>query len=134
MNKQSPIIPQTSALHVSTPHDSASKQVAGRADYVDDLPEPEGMLHAYLGLSTKAHAEIVSIDLSAVRAVPGVIAILTRYSKTLKEWAYAGFFFDFVLAALAHYFSGVPSPLPAIVALVLLMTSYALDRKVYGGI
>ena len=63
----------------------------------------------------------------------GVVAILTRYSKTLKEWAYAGFFFDFVLAALAHYFSGVPSPLPAIVALVLLMTSYALDRKVYGG-
>ena len=63
----------------------------------------------------------------------GVIAILTKYSKTLKEWAYAGFFFDFSLAALAHYFSGVPSPLPAIVALVLLMTSYALDRKVYGS-
>ncbi len=61
----------------------------------------------------------------------GVIAILTRYSDTLKEWAYAGFFFDFVLAALAHYFSGVPSPVAAIVALVLLMTSYALSKKVY---
>lgn len=68
-----------------------------------------------------------------VTKVLGVLAILSRYSKTLKEWAYAGFFFDFVLAALAHYFSGVPSPVGAIVALVLLMTSYALDRKIYGG-
>jgi hypothetical protein len=68
-----------------------------------------------------------------VTKILGVIAILTRYSKTLKEWAYAGFFFDFILAALAHYFSGVPSPIGAVVALVLSMTSYALDRKVYGG-
>jgi len=64
-------------LHTSSPHDSAVKQVAGRADYVDDLPEPEGLLHAYLGLSTRAHAEIVSIDLEAVRTAPGVVGILT---------------------------------------------------------
>ena len=64
----------------------------------------------------------------------GVLAILSKYSRTLKEWAYAGFFFDFMLAALAHYFSGVPSPVPAVVALILLMASYALDRKVYGGL
>ena len=75
MNKQSPIT--TSPLHVSTPHDSAIKQVAGRADYIDDLVEPEGTLHAYLGLSTKAHAEIASIDLDAVRKAPGVIGVLT---------------------------------------------------------
>lgn len=68
-----------------------------------------------------------------VTKILGVLAILTKYSRTLKEWAYAGFFFDFVLAFLAHSFSGIPSPLPALVALVLLMTSYALDRKVYGG-
>jgi len=67
-----------------------------------------------------------------VTKILGVVAILTRYSNTLKEWAYAGFFFDFVLAALAHYFSGIPSPIAAIVALVLLITSYALGRKVYG--
>lgn len=60
----------------------------------------------------------------------GAVAILTNYSKTLKEWAYAGFFFDFVLAALAHHFSGVPSSIPAIVAIVLLFISYFLDKKV----
>lgn len=75
MNKQSPIT--TSPLHVSTPHDSAIKQVAGRADYIDDLVEPEGTLHAYLGISTKAHAEIASMNLDAVRQAPGVIGVLT---------------------------------------------------------
>ena len=64
-------------LHESTPHDSAIKQVAGRAEYVDDLTEPEGTLHAYLGLSTRAHAEIASIDLDAVRKAPGVVGVLT---------------------------------------------------------
>lgn len=75
MNKQSPIT--TSPLHVSAPHDSAIKQVAGRADYIDDLVEPEGTLHAYLGISTKAHAEIASMNLDAVRKAPGVIGVLT---------------------------------------------------------
>jgi xanthine dehydrogenase large subunit len=64
-------------LHEATPHDSAIKQVSGRADYVDDLAEPEGTLHAYLGLSTKAHAEIASLDLDAVRKAPGVVGVLT---------------------------------------------------------
>ncbi|MET3898245.1 xanthine dehydrogenase large subunit [Devosia sp. UYZn731] len=75
MNKQAPIL--TSPLHASVKHDSAAKQVAGRADYIDDLVEPEGTLHAYLGLSTKPHAYIVSMDLDAVRRAPGVVAVLT---------------------------------------------------------
>ena len=79
MNKLDVITPTTQGgrLHTSTPHDSAIKQVAGRADYVDDLVEPEGTLHAYLGLSTRAHAEIASIDLEAVREAPGVVGVLT---------------------------------------------------------
>ena len=77
MNKQSPMV-TGSPLHVSNPHDSAIKQVAGRADYVDDLAEPEGTLHAYLGLSTRAHAELASVNLDAVRAAPGVVAVLTH--------------------------------------------------------
>jgi xanthine dehydrogenase large subunit len=64
-------------LHESTPHDSAAKQVAGRAEYVDDLTEPDGTLHVYLGLSSKAHAEIAGLDLEAVRKAPGVVGVLT---------------------------------------------------------
>ena len=35
--------------HQDTIHDSAVKHVTGRADYTDDLAEPHGLLHAYLG-------------------------------------------------------------------------------------
>lgn len=36
----------------------------------------------------------------------GVIAIVSNYSKTLKEWAYSGFFFNFLLALSAHLNAG----------------------------
>ncbi|WP_224817052.1 xanthine dehydrogenase molybdopterin binding subunit [Hasllibacter sp. MH4015] len=58
-------------------HDSAVKHVTGRADYCDDIAEPAGTLHAYLGLSTRAHANLSRVDLDAVRAAPGVIGVLT---------------------------------------------------------
>ena len=64
-------------LSAETPHESAEKHVSGRADYTDDLPLPEGALHAYLGLATVAHGVIRAMDLSAVRAAPGVIDVLT---------------------------------------------------------
>ena len=64
-------------VHASLPHDSALRHVSGTAIYVDDIPEPAGMLHVHLGMSKKAHARIVSMDLSAVRASPGVVVVLT---------------------------------------------------------
>ncbi|MBN9241673.1 MAG: xanthine dehydrogenase molybdopterin binding subunit [Mesorhizobium sp.] len=64
-------------VHASNPHDSAHKHVSGTAVYVDDITEPAGTLHAGLGLATVAHGKIKSIDLSAVKAAPGVVAVLT---------------------------------------------------------
>lgn len=64
-------------MHESRPHDSGPKHVSGRAEYIDDMVEPEGLVHAYLGLSERAHATITGMDLSAVRAAPGVICVLT---------------------------------------------------------
>jgi len=61
----------------SHPHDSAALHVAGAARYVDDLPEPADMLHLAFGQSCEAHARIVSLDLSAVRAAEGVVAVFT---------------------------------------------------------
>ncbi|TAN11565.1 MAG: xanthine dehydrogenase molybdopterin binding subunit [Rhizobiaceae bacterium] len=58
-------------------HDSAHKHVTGTAVYIDDMPEPAGTLHGCLGLSTATHATIRSMDLSAVRAAPGVVDVLT---------------------------------------------------------
>ncbi|WP_281857274.1 xanthine dehydrogenase molybdopterin binding subunit [Litoreibacter halocynthiae] len=65
------------AVNTDLRHDSAIKHVTGRAEYCDDIAEPIGTLHAYLGLSTKAHALLRDVDLSAVRAAPGVIGVLT---------------------------------------------------------
>ncbi|MCO6049923.1 xanthine dehydrogenase molybdopterin binding subunit [Mesorhizobium sp. RP14(2022)] len=58
-------------------HESAHKHVSGTAVYIDDIPEPAGTLHGCLGLSTVAHGRIRAMDLSAVRAAPGVVAVLT---------------------------------------------------------
>lgn len=61
----------------SHPHDSAALHVAGTARYADDEPEPAGMLHLAFGQSKRASAAIVAIDLTAVRASPGVVAVFT---------------------------------------------------------
>ncbi len=58
-------------------HDSAHLHVAGEAAYTDDILEARGTLHAAFGLSQRAHARIRSMDLAAVRAAPGVVAVLT---------------------------------------------------------
>ena len=59
----------------SLPHDAAPLHVTGQARYVDDIPLPGIALHLAFGLSTVAHGEILSMDLSAVRAAPGVVAV-----------------------------------------------------------
>lgn len=58
------------AVHTDRIHDSAIKHVTGTADYTDDIPQPQGTLHAYLGASKVAHATLNSLDLSAVRTAP----------------------------------------------------------------
>jgi xanthine dehydrogenase large subunit len=59
------------------PHDSAHLHVSGGALYTDDIPEIRGTLHAAIGMSERAHARIKSIDLTKVRAAPGVVAVIT---------------------------------------------------------
>ena len=64
-------------VHAPRKHDSADKQVAGAAYYIDDLPEPPGLLHLYAHGSKRAHARITRLDLTAVRRAAGVVAVLT---------------------------------------------------------
>jgi len=59
-------------------HDSAARHVRGSAAYIDDLPEPAGTVHVAPGYAHGAACgPIRSIDLDAVRAVPGVMTVLT---------------------------------------------------------
>ena len=59
------------------PHESAPLHVTGRAAYADDIPEPIGTLHAALGLSPVAHGRLLGVDVAALRALPGVVAVYT---------------------------------------------------------
>ncbi|MCC0078535.1 MAG: xanthine dehydrogenase molybdopterin binding subunit [Rhodobacter sp.] len=65
------------SIHKPLPHDAAPLHVTGEARYVDDIPTPAGTLHLAFGLSTVAHGDITALDLTAVRAAPGVVAVLT---------------------------------------------------------
>ncbi len=62
----------------------------------------------------------------------GIIAILTRRSMLLKEWAYAGFFFNFLLAFTAHLMVGDGGFAAPIVAIILLLVSRVYESKVFG--
>ncbi|HEY1315522.1 MAG TPA: xanthine dehydrogenase molybdopterin binding subunit [Steroidobacteraceae bacterium] len=56
-------------------HDSAALHVSGRAQYCDDIALPANALHAAFGVSPIAHARINRLDLTAVLATSGVVAI-----------------------------------------------------------
>ena len=59
------------------PHESAALHVSGEARYIDDLPEPKGILYAAVGMSSQAHAGLKRVDLTRVREAAGVIAVMT---------------------------------------------------------
>ena len=72
---------------VNTPqvHDSGHKHVTGLAEYADDITEPAGTLHAYIGLSQVAHGEIVELDLSEVLASPGVVETSSAVASSVSD-------------------------------------------------
>ena len=65
----------------------------------------------------------------AVAKALGLIAIWNPNFKALKEWAYAGFFFDFILAFFAHYMIGDGEQTGAIIAMALLLASYIFNKR-----
>lgn len=66
----------------------------------------------------------------ATAKILGLVAIWGNFSKWLKEWAYAGFFFDVTLAFTAHMVAKDGGETFAIVAFISLMTSYFLGKKI----
>ena len=65
----------------------------------------------------------------AIAKILGLIAIWTKKSEMLKEWAYAGFFFDFILATFAHIMINDGEYAAALAALILLLVSYFWEKK-----
>jgi len=65
----------------------------------------------------------------AAAKITGSIVILYNKNKFLKELAYTGFFFNFILAFFAHYMVSEFDPFPSI-SMVLLLISYFTGKKV----
>ncbi|MDT0558250.1 DoxX family protein [Ichthyenterobacterium sp. W332] len=65
----------------------------------------------------------------AIAKVLGIVMLLWRYSKWLTEWAYAGFFFDLLLASAAHYFADHGIGL-SVYTIPFLLISYFLGKEI----
>jgi xanthine dehydrogenase large subunit len=72
-----PLETETAVVHKPLAHDSARLHVSGAATYIDDIREPQGTLHIAIGLADKAAGTLRALDLDAVRAAKGVVAVLT---------------------------------------------------------
>jgi Na+/proline symporter len=59
----------------------------------------------------------------------GVLAIVTKKSETLKNWAYTAFFFNIVLAFFAHVMVRDGMFAGALVGLLFWTLSYTTERK-----
>ena len=65
----------------------------------------------------------------AIAKLLGLFAIWNPNFNSLKEWAYAGFFFNFILATTAHFVVPDGEQVIAIVAIILLLVSYFSAKK-----
>src|SRR4051794_41479229 len=71
----------------SVPRPNLARLTQGRAQYVSDVVLPR-MAHVAFVRSPHAHAKIKSIDASAAKQSPGVIAVVTgpELAKTITPW------------------------------------------------
>ena len=65
----------------------------------------------------------------AVAKLFGLFALWNPNFKVLKEWAYAGFFFAFILAFFAHVMIDDGEQMAALVAFILLIISYIFNKR-----
>lgn len=71
------------------------------------------------------------MTITGAAKILGALALLQTKSRTLKEWAYAGFAIDFIGAGMSTAFAGLgwAGTLPALVMLVVLFGLYALWKQ-----
>ena len=116
-----PDLDEGASVGLALAHDSAARHVRGTAAYIDDLPEPAGTVHVAPGFAGEARGAIRSVDLDAVRAFPGVLAVLTAADIPGANDCSPAFGDDPILAAGEILFHGRwcsrwsprPAPRPA---------------------
>jgi len=98
--------PELETIGKAIAHDSAALHVSGKAAYIDDISEQVGTLHVAPGLAQVAKGKIKSVDLEAVRAAPGVVAVLSVEDIPGKNDCSPGFGGDPILAEEEIKFHG----------------------------
>ncbi|MEC3907964.1 DoxX family protein [Tamlana sp. 2201CG12-4] len=66
----------------------------------------------------------------AIAKLLGLVGVWNPKFKIIKEWAYAGYFYAFILAFFAHYMIGDGQQGGAVLALVALIVSYIFNKKI----
>ena len=71
---------------------------------------------------------------SAILKILGVVVMITGFSRFLKEWVYAAFFFDMVLAFTAHQIAQDGGFIFATIGLIALVISRYFWSKITPGV
>ncbi len=112
-------------IGVSVPRRDGHAKVTGAAQFTVDLDLP-GMAHARLLRSPHAHARIRSIDTSAARQAPGVVAVVTAEDLGDVNLIYGHAVADHPLIATGKVrYAG--EPVAAVIAEDALAADQALD-------
>lgn len=92
-----------------------------------------GLLRVEDGQTVMQHLgyPVYILSILGVAKVLGALALAQPRFRTLKEWAYAGFTINFLGAAASWAFveGTLATVMPPLVALALLLVSYALWKK-----
>ena len=94
---------------------------------VMDLIQPDVAVQMAAKMAIPLHL----LTLIGIWKLLGVVGILQTRSERVREWAYAGFFFDFTGAIWLHSFPGdYVDAVPAAAFLLLLVINYILWARV----
>ncbi len=64
-----------------------------------------------------------------VAQILGIIILIANKGKFLIDWAYAGFFFNLMFAVIAHYMTAKGNGAGAVIGIILLSVTYALNKE-----
>lgn len=84
------------------------------------------------GIKHLGYPEYFGNALVAFKILGALVLIIPRIPRRIKEWAYAGFAFDFIFATISHWavdgFDG--QTIFPIVFIFILVTAYVMDQKI----
>ena len=104
--------PNNSYVGSKVPRKEDERFLRGLGSYIDDIPEPSGLLYVGFVRSTYAHARILSINAEGAKALKGVTAVITG-------------------AHIAEWTSPMATPVPG--DKTLLRYNMAVDKVLYVG-